>query len=70
MAAVRRCYQCYQPLPPQGGRAVTVDNDGTYRRWTPERASYVARFGEQVHVVALCHVCDAQEPAEAPEGQE
>jgi hypothetical protein len=49
---------------------VTVDNDGTYRRWTPERASYVARFGEQVHVVALCHVCDAQEPAEAPEGQE
>jgi hypothetical protein len=33
---------------------VTVDTDGTYRWWTPERAAYFARFGQQAHVVALC----------------
>jgi hypothetical protein len=65
MAVSRRCYHCHTRLERGAGQPVTVDADGTYRRWTPERAAYFARFGQRAHVVSLCPACHALEPAEA-----
>jgi hypothetical protein len=65
MAVPRRCYHCHTRLEPGTGQSVTVDADGTYRRWTPERPVYFARCGQRAHLVSLCPVCDAWEPAEA-----
>jgi hypothetical protein len=65
MAVPRRCYHCHTRLEPGAGQPVTVDTDGTYRRWTPERAAYFGRFGQRAQVVTLCPACDALESAEA-----
>ena len=64
MRVRRRCHLCHTPLEADAGQPVTVDVDGTYRRWTPERAAYFARIRQEARLVALCPACDAREPAE------
>ncbi len=56
-----RCHHCGAAVRRQDAQAITVEQDGEVRVWTPERADYYDRYGYAYAPAReyLCLPCDS-----------